>query len=159
MITSNARSYQTRYLIILTIAFAKGVKHMTKEDQEMIGDLVKQETKKILDRRGENINCFDFYLAMKKVFPDAIAFYNGNHIITMIGACLYDKDGLKYYPLKLLEPEKYNNAHTWGDTALMQKMREMITENASFHDDHTHGKNEVLKELLEFAQNEKTSTT
>lgn len=38
-------------------------------------------------------SCYQFYLVLKQVFPDAIAFYNSDHVITKIGTKFFDISG------------------------------------------------------------------
>jgi len=40
-----------------------------------------------------NGKCYEFYLILKSIFPDAIAYYDGNHIITKIWEKYYDING------------------------------------------------------------------
>ena len=37
--------------------------------------------------------CYKFYLILKEVFPDAVGYYNGDHVITKINGKFYDIDG------------------------------------------------------------------
>ncbi len=41
-----------------------------------------------------NGSCYRFYLILKEVFPDAIAYYDGDHVITRIGDKYYDITGM-----------------------------------------------------------------
>lgn len=38
-------------------------------------------------------SCYQFYKILKCVFPDAIAYYDSNHVITKIGNKYYDING------------------------------------------------------------------
>ena len=38
-------------------------------------------------------SCYQFYLILKQVFPDAIAYYNQDHVITLIDGKFYDITG------------------------------------------------------------------
>lgn len=38
-------------------------------------------------------SCYHFYLILKQVFPDAIAYYDGDHVITKIDGKFYDITG------------------------------------------------------------------
>lgn len=40
-----------------------------------------------------NGSCFQFYRILKCVFPQAIAYYNGDHIVSMIDGRMYDVNG------------------------------------------------------------------
>lgn len=44
-------------------------------------------------RMGQNGKCFRVYQAFKAVWPDAIAFYDHNHVITLIDGHYYDITG------------------------------------------------------------------
>ena len=39
-------------------------------------------------------SCYKFYLILKEVFPEAIAYYDVNHVITKIGDEFYDITGI-----------------------------------------------------------------
>lgn len=69
----------------------------------------------IIRRYTERVNCFRYHLELIKTFPDGIAFYDGNHVLTMINGRFYDKRGMVMYPMKD-EPRIYEQAHEWGDT-------------------------------------------
>lgn len=63
-------------------------------------------------------NCFKVYLLLKAVWPEAEAWYDGNHVIVKIGAFWYDWKG--YHPgpgnsLKMVDyyPEEYKEARHW----------------------------------------------
>jgi len=58
--------------------------------------------------------CFDFYLLLKKKFPEAQAWYDGNHVVTLIQGRFWDVGGLAMYPLES-EPRIFKGAHTWSD--------------------------------------------
>lgn len=38
--------------------------------------------------------CYKFYLILKTTFPDAIGYYNDDHVITKIGDSFFDIDGM-----------------------------------------------------------------
>ena len=40
-----------------------------------------------------NGSCFQFYLILRRIFPHAIAYYNGDHVITLINNRMYDITG------------------------------------------------------------------
>lgn len=53
-----------------------------------------------------NGGCFQFYLILRSVFPDAKPYYDSNHIITRIGDRYYDITGRilnvdNFYPLTI----------------------------------------------------------
>lgn len=41
-------------------------------------------------------SCYRFHLILKEVFPNAIAFYNHDHVYTLIGDTYYDITGVCY---------------------------------------------------------------
>ena len=43
---------------------------------------------------GFRIQCYSFHRLLRAQFPEARAFYNGNHIITRIDGVFYDIDGI-----------------------------------------------------------------
>lgn len=51
---------------------------------------------------GENVNCLYFADKMKEVWPDARIVYNGDHVLTIIGDVIVDKDNI-YKPIDTLE--------------------------------------------------------
>lgn len=71
---------------------------------------------KIINEYTIDINCFKFYQELKKEYPNAVAFYDGDHILTMINGSLYDKTGCKMYNFYAYEPKRYAEAQTgaWG---------------------------------------------
>ena len=85
----------------------KRIKSYLKSDKE-----VRQKTKLILQKCGKDLTCVEFYRELKFFFPKAVAYYDGNHITVMVNGRLYDKTGLRNYPLKD-EPMKYNNLDDW----------------------------------------------
>ena len=53
--------------------------------------------------------CWDVHVILKMFFPDAIPYYNGDHVITKIGDHYYDINGLvlwNYIPMTEDEQEK-----------------------------------------------------
>lgn len=62
-------------------------------------------------------SCYHFYKILKCVFPDAIAYYDMDHIITRIGDKYYDINGeytdLKNYLPLTDYPNSLKQAHTW----------------------------------------------
>lgn len=72
--------------------------------------------KEILDQYGWKINCFRYYQELKQRFPEAVCFYDGNHICTMLNGNLYDKHGLVMYNFKEMEPKRYADAPTWAQS-------------------------------------------
>lgn len=41
-----------------------------------------------------NGSCYKFYLILKEIYPDAVAYYDSDHIITKIGSMYYDIEGI-----------------------------------------------------------------
>lgn len=41
-----------------------------------------------------NGSCFRFYLILKAAFPSAVAMYDGNHVVTLLGGRMYDIRGI-----------------------------------------------------------------
>lgn len=64
-----------------------------------------------------NGSCFKLYLLMKQVFPDAMPYYDSDHVIIKIGNSFYDIRGevLKspnHIPLDGYQ--EFNRAYLWG---------------------------------------------
>lgn len=57
--------------------------------------------------------CFDFYLDVKKKFPQAIALYDHNHVLVLIDGIVMDSKSV-YLPFKELSPERYKKAKDWS---------------------------------------------
>ncbi len=45
-------------------------------------------------KSGFEIQCYAFHKLMKLYFPEAIAYYNNNHVVSMIDGVLYDIHGV-----------------------------------------------------------------
>jgi hypothetical protein len=65
-------------------------------------------------------NCYQFYEILKNVFPDSVAYYDGNHVWTKIDNRFYDITGenkINSRVLKLVEGELINNlsSNKWTD--------------------------------------------
>lgn len=65
--------------------------------------------------------CFPVYLTLAFVFPEAEAWYDGDHVITKIGDKFYDirgevqpvsSIGSQFAPM---DPLVFNRAHTWNN--------------------------------------------
>lgn len=67
-----------------------------------------------------NGGCFDFYKILKKEFPEAQAWYNGDHVITLIGGRFWDIGGCVLYPLES-EPRIFKDADSWSKSLIKQK--------------------------------------
>ena len=74
-----------------------------------------RDTRRVLSvlNNGYEGRCFDFYLDMKKAFPQAVALYDGNHILVLIDGVVVDAKSA-YLPFKELEPVRYKNAKEWS---------------------------------------------
>lgn len=55
-------------------------------------------------------SCYQFYRILKKVFPQANAYYNSDHVITEIDGRYYDINGEKFCGRHLLMDEHYPNS-------------------------------------------------
>lgn len=86
-----------------------------------------------MPRWGLNGGCFRFYLAMKQVFPSAVPYYDGSHVITRIGDAYFDvrgeahpvsEIGAKFLPM---DPLCFNRAYDWQMPAMTAEaaMREV----------------------------------
>ncbi len=61
---------------------------------------------------GEDINCFQFHLALKRDYPYAKAWYlDGDHILTEINGDLYDKSGMRACPFN--DELQFKRAFGW----------------------------------------------
>lgn len=59
-----------------------------------------------------NGDCFLFHTLLKGFFPEAVPFYDGNHVYSMVYGRLWDCRGLRLYPLEA-EPRIYEQAKDW----------------------------------------------
>ncbi|MCY1340614.1 hypothetical protein D9M68_202520 [compost metagenome] len=73
---------------------------------------------------GLNGQCFQVYLLLKQVFPDAEPWYDSNHVITKIGDAYYDIRG-EVEPVSAvgaqylrMDPLCFNRAYAWGAPSL-----------------------------------------
>lgn len=66
-------------------------------------------------RWGQHGGCFRVYLLLKQAFPDAEAWYDGDHVITRVGASFFDITG-KVRPFTHIPMDKpsMEEAYTWG---------------------------------------------
>ena len=62
--------------------------------------------------------CYRLYLLLKAVWPHAIAWYDGNHVVTQIHGRFYDITGrvfIKHHTYRISqEPRIARTAHRWG---------------------------------------------
>ena len=58
-------------------------------------------------------DCFLFFLALKQRFPEAVPYYDGDHVYTMIAGRLWDSKGLAMYPMES-EPRIFEEAFSWS---------------------------------------------
>jgi len=85
-------------------------------------------------------SCYQFYLILKSIIPNAEAYYNSDHIITKIGERFYDIRGeiintgeylymKEHYPDTNLKPNKIRVE--FFDEKIMKKMRkeQKLTKN------------------------------
>lgn len=56
--------------------------------------------------------CVDFHLLLVDHFQNAVPYYDGDHVTTMIEGCLWDKKGLRNYPVSL-EPAILKTMKDW----------------------------------------------
>lgn len=77
-----------------------------------------------MPRWGLNGGCFRFYLALKQVFPSAVPYYDGTHVITRIGDAYFDvrgevkpvsEIGAAFIPM---DPLVFNRAYDWAMPAM-----------------------------------------
>lgn len=71
-----------------------------------------------LERQCLNGSCFKVYLLLEHVYPDAVPYYDSDHVITKVGDCFYDIRGQvlphdRYLPMKD-DPSVFNRAYLWG---------------------------------------------
>ncbi|MCU1717336.1 hypothetical protein [Pseudomonas sp. 5P_3.1_Bac2] len=80
-----------------------------------------REVHPAMPSHGLNGACFPVYLLLKQAFPDAEPWYDGNHVITKIGADFYDirgriepvsEVGSEYQRMDRLD---FNRAYDWPD--------------------------------------------
>lgn len=62
-------------------------------------DFIHQEVRRIVEECGKDVQCYRFHLLLKERFPEAVALYTGNHVLSLIGGSLWDKNGLYAYPV------------------------------------------------------------
>ncbi len=65
------------------------------EDIEGVNDFIKAITKAHPD-----INCYALYELLKEEYPHAVDYTDGDHAYTMIHGALWDKRGMRVYPLR-----------------------------------------------------------
>ncbi len=64
-----------------------------------------------------NGSCFQLYLLLKHLYPQAVAYEDSNHVITEIDGCFYDirgavlPDGHRRFDE---DPRRFNEAYFWG---------------------------------------------
>lgn len=71
-----------------------------------------------LERQCLNGSCFKVYLLLEHHYPDAVPYYDGDHVITLIGDCFFDIRGEvlasdRHLPMKD-DPCVFNRAYLWG---------------------------------------------
>lgn len=60
--------------------------------------------------------CYNFFLILRTIFPNASAYYDGNHIYTKIDNKFYDIRG-KHHKIKYLKPLDFkcpHKPHRWA---------------------------------------------
>lgn len=55
--------------------------------------LIRESSPELQTRIFTEGACYQFYLILKKLFPRAVPFYDGNHVVTYIGGKCYDITG------------------------------------------------------------------
>jgi len=58
-------------------------------------------------------DCFKFYLILKEYYPEAVPYYNGEHVTVMLYGRLWDANGVVYYPMES-EPRIMTEAFNWS---------------------------------------------
>ena len=74
----------------------------------------KRVRQRIIRKYTNRVGCFRYYLELKKEFPEAVAYYDGNHVRTLINGRFYDRSGMCMFPMKE-EARVYTEAHGWCD--------------------------------------------
>lgn len=78
-------------------------------------------------------SCYQFHLMLKSVLPEAIPYYNSNHVITRIGERFYDITGEVKDTTDFLNMQEHYNVDLksvkmrveFFDESIMKKMRKM----------------------------------
>ena len=63
----------------------------------------------------KNTSCVDFHYMLVENLPEGVEgkpYYDGNHVTTMINGCLWDRTGLRHYPMEI-EPSKLEKMKDW----------------------------------------------
>lgn len=68
--------------------------------------VVRQIRDRAIEKHGRNINCYFLYTWLKKYFPTAKAMHDGNHVMTIIGNLIVDKNSI-YIVLDELEEKRF----------------------------------------------------
>ncbi len=55
--------------------------------------LIRESAPQLQKKIFTNGACYQFYFILKEKFPDAVPFYDMNHVITRIGSKYYDING------------------------------------------------------------------
>lgn len=64
-----------------------------------------------------NGRCFDLYTLLKQIWPDAKAWYDGDHVITEIDSRFWDIRGevlLSVNHMPMTDSLEFNRAYEWG---------------------------------------------
>lgn len=66
---------------------------MTKKDKLAPHQFLRTLREAIDSKDPRPLNCFGVFRVLKLIWPDAVPYYNGNHVVTKINGTYYDIDG------------------------------------------------------------------
>lgn len=75
-----------------------------KQTARQTVDEVREVVRALAADWPEHKTCYDFHIALKKIYPTAKAYADGDHVTSCIAGCLWDKNGCRVYPLSM-EPK------------------------------------------------------
>lgn len=99
-------------------------------------------------------NCYQFYLLLKMVFPEAEAYYDSNHVITKINGRFYDINGEVNCAFHLLMAEHYpkllqGEAAQWSWNAINDNsILPEYKPSEPMIDDYKDGWNDCIFEMI-----------
>ena len=86
---------------------------------------------------GFEIQCFAFHRLLKTQFPEALPYYNGDHVVSLIEGELFDMSGLvepdRYLPMEEFYGKNWIEFHKSKDL-LLSYYKERLTLTLNNHE-------------------------
>lgn len=82
---------------------------------------VKKVCEHIVELEGSDIQCYRFHQLLKRHYGEAVPYYNGEHVLSLIGGRFWDKNGLVLFPLES-EPNSVRALEVAARKSLMKEV-------------------------------------